>query len=60
MMGFARVCSECKGRCDPGEMIGGICFDCRMKLENKEKVRQEADRIVRTDVFEQLELEWRN
>lgn len=56
-MKIARICSECKGRCDPGEISGGICFDCRVKLEKKEKVRKEVDRMVRTDDYKQLRME---
>lgn len=59
-MKFARVCSKCKGRCDPGEITGGICFECRAKMKEEEKNRKEVDRIVRTNEYEQMELEWRN
>lgn len=47
----------CKGRCDPGEIEGELCFECRAKLEKQKKVQQEVDRMVRTDVYKQLRLE---
>lgn len=33
-------CPICHGRCDPGEMIGGVCLECR---------EEERQRIVRRD-----------
>ena len=56
-MGFARICTDCKGRCDPGEIKNGICFECQLKREKKAKVKAEADRMVRTDDYKQLRLE---
>lgn len=36
------ICRWCHGRCDPGELVDGICLDC---LE-EEKQRQERSRTV--------------
>lgn len=33
-------CPICHGRCDPGEMIGGICLECR---------EEETQRIIRSN-----------
>lgn len=57
MMGFARVCKLCGANCDPGELRNGICFECFLEQKRKKEVRQEADRMVRTDSFEQMEME---
>lgn len=34
-------CPICHGRCDPGEMIGGVCLECR------EEERQEEERQMK-------------
>lgn len=34
-------CTRCGGICDPGELIGGICFDCRQEEKRKERARKE-------------------
>ena len=28
-------CPICHGRCDPGEMIGGVCLECREEERQK-------------------------
>ena len=56
-MGFASECRICHGRCDPGELRNGICFECTLEQRKKEKVRQKVDRMVRADKYEQLEIE---
>lgn len=33
-------CPSCHGRCDPGDMLGGTCLECR---------EEERQRIVRND-----------
>lgn len=35
-------CPICHGRCDPGEMIGGVCLECR---EEEEQRQTSADRV---------------
>ena len=37
-------CPICHGRCDPGEMIGGVCLECREKEEQRQN---SADRVSR-------------
>lgn len=56
-MGIAIVCRICHGRCDPGEIKNGICFECALEQKRKEKVRQEVDRMVRANSFEQMGME---
>ena len=40
-------CPICHGRCDPGEMIGGVCLECReeerqrIALNGLEKVQRD-------------------
>lgn len=57
MMGIAIVCRICHGRCDPGEIKNGICFECALEQKRKENIRQEVDRMVRTDKYEQIRME---
>ena len=56
-MGISIVCRVCRGRCDPGEIKNGICFECMLEQKKKEKVRKEVDRMVRTDKYEQIRME---
>lgn len=48
-------CPICHGRYDPGEMIGGVCLECREE-ERQRIVRR--DNVVRmmNSPFKQLEL----
>lgn len=39
-------CPICHGRCDPGEMIGGVCLECREE-ERQEEERQEEERQMK-------------
>lgn len=34
-----RICRICGYRCDPGDLINGVCDDCRM--ENEEQMERE-------------------
>lgn len=33
------ICVKCHGECDPGELVNGMCYECRME----EKQQNEAD-----------------
>ena len=35
-------CNVCGGICDPGEMAGGICFDCRREDEAQKNSQQQS------------------
>lgn len=56
---YEYICSHCKGRCDPGEMIGSICMECledeRLKQENSSKVVK-----IMNSPFYQMELDFSN
>lgn len=45
----------CHGRCDPGEMIGGICLECREEEEQR-IVRRDNVVSMMNSPFKQLEL----
>lgn len=38
------ICKRCQANCDNGEIIGGVCLDCREE-EKQEQLR--ADTVVR-------------
>lgn len=40
-----RICSVCEGNCDDGELVGGICHECRETAE-QEKRREMMDRLL--------------
>lgn len=44
-------CHICHGKCDPGELENGVCFDCRseaVKMEDARRlrVRKELNRSI--------------
>lgn len=50
-------CPICHGRCDPGEMIGGICLECREEEEEEQRiVRRDNVVSMMNSPFKQLEL----
>lgn len=38
------VCRICKGNCDHGELVGGICPECR---EEERKRQEKTDTVAR-------------
>ena len=38
------ICRRCKGNCDSGELVGGICTEC---LEKDRHEQERADRLAR-------------
>ena len=42
------VCSVCKGNVDVGELVNGVCHECRMEAERK----QQSVKVIR-DEFEE-------
>lgn len=42
------VCSVCKGNVDVGELVNGVCYECRMEAERK----QQSVKVIR-DEFEE-------
>lgn len=41
------VCSVCGGNCDAGELINGICHECRATMDEKSKVNGGLIHIVK-------------
>ena len=48
-------CPICHGRCDPGEMIGGVCLECREKEEQRQTCEDKLSKVMNSP-FKQLEL----
>lgn len=46
MRKFMEVCKKCKGNCDAGELVGGICPECLEKME-KQRRRRSAVKAVK-------------
>lgn len=44
------VCSVCKGNVDVGELVNGVCHECRMEAERKQ---QQSEVKVIKDEFEE-------
>lgn len=49
-------CSVCHGMCDPGEIVGGVCDECRDALEQDE-IRSREVAIAMNSGCEQITLE---
>ena len=43
-------CNKCNGRCDPGDLVGGICDECREQLKEDNRksnqLEKKWDRLV--------------
>ena len=39
-------CPICHGRCDPGEMIGGVCLECREEERQEEELADEETVVI--------------
>lgn len=48
-------CRLCKCICDPSDLIGGICDDCREEAEQKESRRKRFDYLLSAE-FHQMNL----
>lgn len=53
---YEYICSCCKGRCDPGEMIGSICIECLEEERLKQESSNRAVKIMNSP-FYQMELD---
>ncbi len=49
-------CSVCHGMCDPGEIVGGVCDECRDAQEQDEIRSREVAKAVNSS-YEQITLE---
>lgn len=48
-------CRVCGCLCDPGDLLGGVCDDCR-EAQEQQNIRIEAARMILNSHFYQLEL----
>lgn len=49
-------CSVCHGMCDSGEIVGGVCDECRDAQEQDESRSREVARALNSS-YEQIKLE---
>ena len=49
-------CKSCHCNCDPGDLINGICDDCREAERQKEKQNEEMSMMLHAE-YEQIRLE---
>ena len=52
---FYKICSKCKGRCDSGEMIGGICLECLEEIKQEQTRAESVAKIMNSPSY-QMEL----
>lgn len=48
-------CERCKCLCDPGDLINGICDDCREEERREQEQNQKWGQMLNGD-FQQMEL----
>lgn len=46
-------CKKCHGLCDPGELEGGVCFECRAECVERARTRKAIDLILRDRTIQQ-------
>lgn len=46
------VCKECKGNCDNGELVGGICPECLEKLERRKQNAGKAAKLINSSFYQ--------
>ena len=54
---FLRKCKVCRCTMDPGEGINGICDDCVAGETERQKRREQMERMVRAVDFTQIRME---
>lgn len=54
--GLMYTCKKCKANVDAGELVGGVCDDCR---EEKEKQESYFKQVLRIDVSGQFVMDFR-
>lgn len=54
---FDYKCSVCHGLCDPGELTGGVCLECREEEERKAAVQDKAVSLLNAP-WEQMKLDF--
>lgn len=51
-------CLICHGRCDPGEMIGGVCLECREKEEQRQTSEDKLSKVMNSG-YKQLTFDFK-
>lgn len=51
-------CPICHGRCDPGEMIGGICLECREEEEQRQTSEDKLSKVMNSG-YKQLTFDFK-
>ena len=54
---FYRVCGCCGSHVDAGELVNGICEECRKEQEKRKDARYRMEQMVRAKKFKQMEME---
>lgn len=54
--GLMYTCKKCKANVDAGELIGGVCDDCREETEKQESYFKQ---VLRIDVSGQFVMDFR-
>lgn len=50
------TCRICHCNCDKGDLINGVCDDCRQEEQKKQERNQELSRLLNTE-FKQIRME---
>lgn len=50
-------CSVCHGMCDPGEIVGGVCDECRDAQEQAENRSRDMARAINSQ-YEQITMDF--
>lgn len=50
-------CRWCHGRCDPGDLIDGICLEC-LEEEQQRIIRKRSVAQIMSSQYEQLEIDF--
>lgn len=51
-------CPICHGRCDPGEMNGGVCLECRQKEEQRQTSEDKLSKVMNSG-YKQLTFDFK-
>lgn len=46
------VCECCNGNCDNGELVQGICPECREEKERRKLMNIISDELLQSDFFQ--------
>lgn len=50
-------CNQCHAHVDAGELVGGVCEECRYKRENDSSRAEEMERMIMSVSYKQMEME---